>query len=42
MIEVVKILVMTLMLGRVLSSEIKIIGDTNFSVCLQGEWMLEL
>ena len=32
MIEVVKILVMTLMLGRVLSREIKIIGNFNFSV----------
>ena len=42
MIEVVKMLVMTLILGRVLSSKIRIIGDFNFSVCLQGEWMIEL
>ena len=42
MIEIVKILIMAVMLERVLSSEMKIIGDNNFTECLQGEWMLEL
>ena len=42
MIAVVKIVIMAVMLGRVLSSDIKIISDSNFTVCLQGEWMLEL
>ena len=42
MIEVVKVVVMAVMWGRVLSNENKIISDTNFSVCLQGQWMLEL
>ena len=42
MIDVVKVVTMAVMLGRVLSSDIKVISDSNFTVCLEGEWMLEL
>ena len=43
MIEILRrIVVITVMLRGALSSEVKIISDSNFSDCLQGEWMLEL